>query len=221
MTQSSVISDQQSSGHAWQLPSQPSIREVVTDRVRRAIVDQEIRPGTRLRQTQLADALGVSRMPVRDAIQELVAEGLLQPLPSGGVRVPSFDVDEISSALALRRPLEEEAVRALSARGADRDQLRRLLDVPSGLHFHRALVALADNRFLTSALIPVWAQAERLAHVLPEAGTCCPDSVDHRTIVHALADGDGAQAAQTLRRHLDAARAEVTGWMERHKNMAS
>src|SRR5690625_2851668 len=93
---------------SWQLPSRLAVGDVVTARVRRAILEQEIRPGTRLRQTQLADALGVSRMPVRDAIQELATEGLLHALPTGGVMVPPFEIGDVLDALTLRGPLETE-----------------------------------------------------------------------------------------------------------------
>lgn len=195
--------------HTWQLPSPPTIREVVTDRVRRAILDQEIRPGTRVRQTQLADALGVSRMPVRDAIQDLVAEGLLRALPGGGVQVPDFDVDDVLDALALRGPLETEALRSVVARRTTASEVADLLRSNTGLGFHRSLVRLSGNRYLTSALTPIWTQAERGAVVVAQTSVCRPGSADHEAIAHALANRDLTAATQTLVGHLAAVCDEV------------
>lgn len=194
---------------AWQLPSPPSIREVVTDRVRRAILEQEIRPGTRVRQTQLADALGVSRMPVRDAIQDLVAEGLLHGLPGGGVQVPAFEIDDILAALTLRAPLETEALRSVVARRTTVSVVADLLGSSTGLDFHRTLVRLSGNRYLTSALTPIWTQAERGAVVVARASVCRPGSADHERIAHALADRDLTAATRTLVGHLAAVCDEV------------
>lgn len=194
---------------SWQLPSRPSVGDVVTARVRRAILEQEIRPGTRLRQTQLADALGVSRMPVRDAIQELAAEGLLHALPTGGVMVPPFEIDDVLDALTLRGPLETEALRGLVARGSSPATLSAPDHESVGLDFHRRLGALSGNRFLVTALAPVWAQAERASFALAPVTTCRPDSPEHARIIAALTDGDVTVAAQTLDGHLAAFRDEV------------
>lgn len=196
---------------AWQLPSPPSVREVVTDRVRRAILEQEIRPGTRLRQTQLADALGVSRMPVRDAIQDLVAEGLLEALPHGGVRVPPFDITDVLDALLLRGPLEREAVRAALARGVTDPELERLDRAHTGPALHRALGELSGNRFLVAALATVWTQVDRAAHALPASTVCHPGCADHTRLVAALRAGDLAAATETLDGHLAALCDEVAG----------
>lgn len=203
--------------HPWQLPSPPSVREVVSARIRRAIVEQEIRPGTRVRQTQLAEALGVSRMPVRDAIQELVAEGLLRALPGGGVQVPPFEVREVLDALGLQAPLETEAVRAVSLAVHPASVLTRLDAGPTGPDFHRALCRLAGNRFLLTALTPVWAQADRAAFVLTATTGCRPGCPDHTAITGALVDGDTTAAVTALHGHLAARRDEVAEWARRER----
>lgn len=200
-----------SAQHPWHLSSPPSVREVVTERVRRAILEQEIRPGSRVRQVQLADALGVSRMPVRDAIQELLVEGLLEALPHGGVRVPPFDITDVLDALALRGPLEAEALRAVVARGLTEMELERLERADTGLAMHRALADLSDNRFLVAALSPVWTQVERAAHALPASAVCLPGCPDHARLVAAIRAGDHAEGARTLEGHLAAVRDEVAG----------
>lgn len=196
---------------SWQLPDRPTVGDVVTARVRRAILEQEIRPGTRLRQTQLADALGVSRMPVRDAIQELAAEGLLHTLPAGGVMVPPFEMGEVLDALRLRGPLEAEALRGVVTRAPSLAPLSAPGREAAGLDFHRALGELSGNRFLVTALTPVWAQAERASFALAPVTTCRPDSPEHSRIIVALTDGDLTTAARTLEGHLAAFRDEVAG----------
>lgn len=200
-----------SAQHPWHLSSPPSVREVVTERVRRAILEQEIRPGSRVRQVQLADALGVSRMPVRDAIQELVAEGLLEALPHGGVRVPPFDITDVLDALTLRGPLEAEALRAVVTRGASDLELERLERADTGLAMHQVLADLSGNRFLVAALSPVWTQVERAVHALPASTVCLPGCADHVGLVAAIRAGDLAAALRTLEGHLVTVCDEVAG----------
>src|SRR5699024_1681452 len=110
--------------------------------------------------------------------------------------------------------------RAVAARGPARPLPDRGT-ATTGLDFHRSLAAAAGNRFLTAALTPIWAQVERVAHLHPAVAGCGEDSADHAVVIRALAAGDGAAAALTLRGHLDAWHAEVAEWGTLQQRVAS
>src|SRR5918911_2808589 len=91
------------------------------------IYRMEIEPGTQLGIGEMADQLGVSRSPVRDAFLRLMAEGVLELLPSGGYRVIQFTRKYIDDVFVVRHALELTAVR-LSVENIDRPRVQQLRD---------------------------------------------------------------------------------------------
>jgi len=79
--------------------------------LRKAILDGRFLPGARLRQTDLADQLAISRTPIREALVRLQQEGLVDLLPGGGVRVKLLDLDEAVELYDLREVLDGLAAR--------------------------------------------------------------------------------------------------------------
>lgn len=86
-------------------------QEVVLEAVREAILTNVFEPGARLRQEELAEMFGTSRIPVRDALHALEYEGLVQSEPHRGFTVTSLDADDVEEVYELRILLESEAVR--------------------------------------------------------------------------------------------------------------
>ena len=78
-----------------ELPSHRQLRKLVADQLRAAILDGRFKPGEWLRQERVAQELGVSQMPVREALKELAAEGLIEHVPYRGVRVVTLSVEDI------------------------------------------------------------------------------------------------------------------------------
>ena len=93
------------------LATTPSATDHVLDEIRTAILAGRLPAGETLRQEDLAERLGVSRMPVREAIRRLHAEGLVEVLPSRRVRVAPLDRAEIEDIYDMRAALEPLAVR--------------------------------------------------------------------------------------------------------------
>src|SRR5688572_15445506 len=93
--------------------------------LRDAILRGKLPEGARLRQVELADRLGISRTPIREALGRLQHEGLVELLPRSGVRVTRFDVDEAVELYDLREMLDGLAAR-LAAGRADAGSLGRL-----------------------------------------------------------------------------------------------
>lgn len=87
------------------------VQEAVVDRIRDMIVSGELKPGDRLRQDELADTLGVSTMPIREALRQLQAEGLVAFQPRRGALVASLSVSEYEEIYRIREELEILACR--------------------------------------------------------------------------------------------------------------
>lgn len=101
------------------------IRNVVYDSLRQAILDGSIPPGERLVESELAETLNVSRMPVREAIRKLEAEGLVEHQPRKGAVVKAFSEEDILEIYTLREAME--ALAAVQAvRRATEEEIRRL-----------------------------------------------------------------------------------------------
>src|SRR5699024_8835087 len=86
------------------------LRDVVFNTLRRAILRGELKPGERLMEIQLAERLGVSRTPIREAIRKLELEGLVLMIPRKGAEVAKISARSLRDVLEVRRALEELAI---------------------------------------------------------------------------------------------------------------
>jgi GntR family transcriptional regulator of vanillate catabolism len=100
----------------------------VAQRIRELIVDGTLQPGTRVAEAALADRLGVSRTPVRNALPALATEGLLEPAGRRGYAVRGFTVEDSFRGTEIRCLLEGYAAREIAARGANPAIIRELRD---------------------------------------------------------------------------------------------
>ncbi len=150
--------------------------ERVTKELRRRVLAAELVPGDRIREVQFAAELGVSRTPLRLALGQLAAEGLLERLPTRGFRVRPFSLDDVTLAIDVRGTLEGMAARLVAEAGPSpellatldacvaegRDILAAATHADDGLdtsrwaamnvRFHDALVHAAGNPALVSAV---------------------------------------------------------------------
>ncbi|HWD05603.1 MAG TPA: GntR family transcriptional regulator [Amycolatopsis sp.] len=100
--------------------TRPLLRDEAYDRIRRAVIDGTLAPGTPLRDAELAEELGLSRAPVRQALLRLAQDGLVESKPQSYTRVAAIESDDVRDAVQLVRALHEFAVRhALPRLGAD------------------------------------------------------------------------------------------------------
>jgi len=204
------------------LPQALARRERVADSVYELLADAvlrgELRPGGRLSVPVLAARLGVSRTPVREAIQRLVSEGLAVEQPHRGAVIASFERPELIEIYETREVLEGLAARLAAARitAPARDVLRGLLAehraaVARGdtaahfeldLRFHRLVAGAARNANLAHALGLLQSKV-RLA-MLSTSVTAGPAQalIDHETILAAIETGDGARAEDAARAHI-------------------
>lgn len=97
------------------------LRDVVFNTLRQAILKGELEPGERLMEIQLADRLGVSRTPIREAIRKLELEGLVLMIPRKGAEVAKISEKSLRDVLEVRRSLEELAIELACERMSEED----------------------------------------------------------------------------------------------------
>ena len=105
--------------------SVPSVRERTYEHLKSVILSGRFSPGERLAEEHLAEELGVSRTPVREALHKLEQDGLIEPLESRGFCIPSNSLEEVEDLFDLRTVLEGYTLRVICERITD-EQLKRL-----------------------------------------------------------------------------------------------
>jgi DNA-binding GntR family transcriptional regulator len=140
------------------------LRVSVADIIRQAIINGSMRPGTPVVEMALAEQLNVSRAPVREAIQILEADGLIESEPYKGKRVKPLTLKEVEELYSLREQFEAFAIRRVVERNIDVSELHTHSDAMfaaaergdlAALNvadeaFHRALIRLADHGLMLS-----------------------------------------------------------------------
>ncbi|QJW36394.1 GntR family transcriptional regulator [Cellulosimicrobium protaetiae] len=191
--------------------------------LRDQIVDGERGPGSRLVERELADELGVSRVPVREALRALVAEGLVTPRPRSWAVVRTFSPDDVAHLLEVRAALEVLAARRAAERAAPQD-LTALADAlareeqaaarddataarRAAADFHEALLAAAGNSVLDELTAVT---ASRSRWLLGQHEDLAGMAGEHRHLLDAIRAGDADEAAHQVAAHLETSRRALT-----------
>jgi len=176
-------------------------------------------PGARLRETDLAARLGISRTPVREAIRLLETDGLVIHLPRQGATLRRLDPPEVIELYEMRAVLEGTAAR-LAARAVTAVELAELQALNAGLataaagpaaqdinrQFHRALLDGARNRFLVKTMNALHKTLLILGPTTLTDPARNADAVtEHAAVLDALTAGDGARAQALMQAHVMAA----------------
>lgn len=215
--------------------------------LRSLILNGTFQAGHRLPETALADRLGLSRTPLRQAMDRLVDEGLLERIETGGCRVARFTLDDILDAIELRGVLEGTAARLAAERGMVPELATRMGEVLDGLdaavgpdrldfrsyvqlneEFHDLLARLAGSAIVAREVD----RANRLPAASPTAfmqgQELIPDfraslrraQIQHRSIFEAIEAGEGARAEALAREHARLARSNLEYVMKQHPSLA-
>jgi GntR family transcriptional regulator, vanillate catabolism transcriptional regulator len=115
--------------------------------LRELVLAGELAPGERIAELSMVDQLGVSRTPVRAALQKLHEEGLLEVLPTGGYAVRSFTASQVRDAIEIRGTLEGLAARLAAERGVSQTQLDAAQHILSQIDAIVASQRLSEKRF--------------------------------------------------------------------------
>ncbi|NCP87246.1 MAG: GntR family transcriptional regulator [Anaerolineae bacterium CG_4_9_14_3_um_filter_57_17] len=204
------------------------LNEQVADKLRELIHDGKIKPGEWLRQEHLAQAVGVSPTPFREAIKALVAEGILEHLPYRGVRVIQFSAQDIEDIYAVRAYLESRA----AGEAAQKISAQELTDLRAleaelnnhlapediqhyraiNLRFHQSIYNASRRPYLVRSLNQLWALSPSMLWAnfastakRPLDSRTAADPDEHHAILAALEAHDAPAAEKAMRQHIEAA----------------
>jgi DNA-binding GntR family transcriptional regulator len=203
-------------------------RSVIEETLRAAILDGRIPCGAALRQQDLADLFGVSRMPVREALRQLEAQSLLNVIAHKGAVVAPLVQGDAVETYALRILLESEALRLSIPllTSEDFQQAARYIDELETQHdyteigrlnrlFHMSLYSKAPNRRLLKLVEDGLNEEERFLRFNLEAmGLGKLSQEDHRAMLRAVEDRDVERSVKMLEQHLNRAVEVITRYLD-------
>ncbi len=217
--------------------SHKQLRNVVAEQLRNAILEGRYKPGEWLRQERLAQDLGVSQMPVREALKELTAEGLIEHVPYRGARVISFSLEDVADLYAHRAFVESRAA-AIAAEVITPEELADLKALQAEIErsgapeaiakyrelnrkFHRLIYTASRREYLIRALNQMWSSFPTML-IANFAGTSSQplpkrdpvDALEHRAIVAALEARDPAAARRAMSEHILNAGAHFVAFLQ-------
>lgn len=179
----------------------------------------DLPPGARLRETELAERLGISRTPVREAIRQLEADGLVTHVPRQGATIRVLDYTEVMELYEMRAVLEGTAAR-LAARAASDMELDELVALNDELaaaddaslayelnrQFHLTLLDAAKNRYLIKSVNALQKTLLIIGpSTLAESERAKQAVREHAALLDALKARDGTRAEALMRAHIEAA----------------
>lgn len=196
------------------------LRDVVFNTLRQAILTGELKPGERLMEIHLADRLGVSRTPIREAIRKLELEGLVVMIPRKGAQVARITEKNLKDVLEVRRALDMLAVRLACSRMDDeyKKQLREACDefarvvknnntkdiTEADVRFHDIINKATGNDRLIQLVNNLAEQMYRYRlEYIKDAAYHNRLVAEHEEIYNAIMDGDEERAAKAVVLHID------------------
>jgi DNA-binding GntR family transcriptional regulator len=199
------------------------LTQAIVERIKGAIESGALPSGSAIGQQELADRLGVSRQPIRQALPLLIAEGWIQSLPNRRLLVRELAAAEVDEIFAVRRLLEPIAL-AASIERATPAMLRRLkfalteyeeADTPAELEsadvaFHEALYSCCENATLLRLIEQLRRSLKRVYELKPTGSALRKKAIaEHRKLAALCEQGDATAASAALLAHLDAAQAAM------------
>ncbi|WP_345038229.1 GntR family transcriptional regulator [Streptomyces sannanensis] len=207
---------------------QPPAADRVYTHIKQAVLDRRYEGGTLLTEGELAEAVGVSRTPVREALLKLEVEGLIKLYPKKGALVLAVSAQEIADVVETRLLVEEYAVRkAVPAPPALIARLEELVEeqrqraeagdlaavAATDRCFHAEIVRHAGNEILSKLYDRMRDRQLRMgvAVMNSQPDRIAKNIVEHTEILEAIKAGDKELAAQRVRRHLSWVKVVVRG----------
>jgi DNA-binding GntR family transcriptional regulator len=213
---------------------QPSRTDAVAAHLRDAIVAGRLAAGQKLHLDGLARQFGVSRMPVRDALKILEAEGLVEILPYRGIKVTTLNPDDIKELFGLREVLEQTAIERAIARlsTAQLDRMESLLTQMDSLgdderwldlnaEFHAVLNGACGWPRLVDMIDQLRANVERYLRAYVVGSGCARPQAQHWALYRACRARDPETARAVIAEHLRDTASALLGTLSRNETGAA
>ena len=197
-----------------------SLGQDVFDYLKNAIIDQTIEPGSRLVESKIADMLGISRTPLREALHKLEREDWIEKIPSGGFRVVTLTKDDIEQTFGIRSVLEAYAARLAAENHTNKDliplekkikEYQKCLEFKSDIdklqkintQFHDLLYSLSKNPKLIKMINQLRARISIFRQIiLTQDEYAHKSNEDHIKMLDAIKNRDGEMVEQLVRQHI-------------------
>jgi DNA-binding GntR family transcriptional regulator len=197
-----------------------NLRDEIIETLRAAVISGELRPGVVYSAPSLAAQFGVSATPVREAMLDLVKEGLIDALRNKGFRVTELSDKDLDDLSELRALIEVPTVRRIAEAGVDQAVIDRLRPLAAGIEeaaerrdfiahvaidmeFHLELLALAGNPHLVETVRSLRSRSRIYGlRSLAERDELVPSAHEHAELIDLIAAGDAAGAERLMHRHI-------------------
>jgi len=195
------------------------LRDVIFNTIREAIIAGELKPGERLMEVQLAEKMGVSRTPVREAIRKLELEGMVEMIPRKGAHVAEVSVKDIMDVLEVRASLDGLAT-SLAATRITPDEIKELKHVYSqfvtnvekenvngtikkDVEFHDVIYRASRNEKLIQISNNLKEQVQRFRVIYLKGFGSTKDVIrEHEQIIEAITTNDSELALKIAYEHI-------------------
>ncbi len=210
------------------------LREIVFETMREAIINGQLRPGERLMEVQLAEEMGVSRTPVREAMRKLELEGFVVMVPRKGAYVAGISTKDITDVFEIRAALESlaaglavdriteeeleelERLLVLVAECAAKDDLEKLIEVDT--EFHDCLYRASRNDRLVQIVSNLREQIQRFRTTsLASPGRMKETLEEHKKIVEAISERNVSLARELALEHIENAEDSILEALEKRE----
>lgn len=197
-----------------------SLGQDVFEYLKNAIIDQTIAPGERLVESKIADMLGISRTPLREALHKLEREDWIEKIPTGGYMVVSLTKEDIEQTFGIRSVLEAYAARLAAENRTQKDLVPiekkmnefqaclengdkdRLLKINT--EFHDLLYGLSNSPRLIKMINQLRAQISRFRQIiLKQDGYANESNDDHIRMLSLIKAKDGDGVEKLVRNHIE------------------
>ncbi len=204
-----------------------SLRDIAYDAIKHRIITCAFRPGEYLNEAGVSAKLGLGRTPVRNAIDRLMLEGMVEVIPRKGVIVKPISFDEVVQIIEARVIIEAHGIR-LAAERADESNIAELTDVLARAQqwtaarnieqmmlldreFHQALAQATRNDMFADILCRLHERALRFWFIsLTDASHHQEVQEEHRAILDAIRRHDADEAEAAMRNHIESFRRNVS-----------
>jgi DNA-binding GntR family transcriptional regulator len=201
------------------IPDRKPLGHYVFENLKKAIVRGDFSPGNRLVESRIAEAMGISRTPVREAIHKLEREGLIRKLPRGGFSVSNLTHEEIEETFGIRSVLESYAARLAAIKHQrqeleplekkieefqyhlNRGEMEALLQINT--EFHALLYAMSRSPRLIKMINDLQDQIYRFRRIILKIEMMAKTSNDdHRQMLRAMKKRDADRVEKLVKQHI-------------------
>jgi DNA-binding GntR family transcriptional regulator len=206
-----------------------SLPDMVAEKIAASILSGEFEPGAQLKEAALAERLGVSRAPVREALRLLEERRLIERHPYSGARVTVFTPEGVADLYELREVLEARAAFKAAMRASEKDieDLKAIIDQEAtqisgevveaagdepNINFHQKIIQISANREFARLMNNDFWRYNRILYRMHwgrKEGRDEERHIEHVRIFEAIESGDGPLAELLMRRHVQSTRVVI------------